>query len=970
MEDIHMLERDVEKRLITQLKMMGYQEVQFSDTFTMEDNIRECLNKVFKKDYTAEEIKKILRMIQSETDKTMQYAYGFNEILDKGLYLQLRSGERLSKENSPYIKLIDKTMANHNIFQVAHQITDKGNKYSRYDVTLLINGFPIVQIELKQASVELDEAVNQINRYINTAFTGLFKYVQLFVISNDTETKYGINTNSNINKLFMFNWSDENNTPLHSLTKFTDSFFEIHNLFDMITKYIIRYGTGDKKMIVLRPYQVHAIKSVIKKVTIPENAKVGRNMNGYVFHTTGSGKTITSWKCVQMISELPDVAKVVFLVDRRDLDVQTTSEFKAIDSNLDIEDTKNTSKLMKAFRDKKAIITTIQKMSRAIDKADPNSDHYDKQYEAVFTPYKNKRVVFIIDECHRTQYGSMHMSIERFFKNSLYIGFTGTPIYEENMAVGSMTTKQLFGAEVHKYKIKDAIQDKNVLGFSVDYYNTVYGNKYFGIMTSNDTEALAKEIDRDEVIMNPTRITSVVKEIFKIHDKKTQNRKYTALFAVQSINMLMAYYDEFKKQNEAIENPGERLKISAIFTANDTETQQQELDQTKSAKYKEIVKDFNAMCGTNCSYDADKNDTFRAELVKGLRKEREYIDIVLVVGIFLTGFDSKMTNTLYVDKRFEFHTLLQAFSRTNRVESASKPFGNIVCFRNLKAEVDEAIALFNYGSDSDIVAKSYESVLKDLEQAIDEINRIVPKDFVMTNKSESEKKEFVEGMRELNKQLNQAKQFVEFSWDSLKGKLTEDNYNALIGQFKEIKNETDDPDNKSSVLKYIDFCMELVEQDKIDLDYIKRLITNIDLSSFESIEHSANEIKKIVDKSNSDTLKNKKDLIKKFLDTLILESKNGSTLKDSTELVVHFKQFVQREQINDKVDMAGRTNISADELDEELLAFSVTNKVNKARIDSKIRANNTKATISIRSKIGKVLYNFVKTFNSKFDGLI
>lgn len=966
-----MLEKQIENRLITHLKMLGYEEVRFDDKFTMEENVRVCLNRVFNKEYSKGDIKKILNKIKSDTDKNMKYAYGFNEIIEHGIRIQLNN-ERMSKENSPYIRLIDNTMATNNIFQVAHQLTDTVKESSRYDVTLLINGFPIAQIELKQASVEIDEAINQINRYISNAFTGLFKYLQLYIVSNDTETRYGINTNTEINKLFMFNWTDEKNERLNNLTQFTESFLTRHNLFDVITKYIVRYKTGDKRMIVLRPYQINAIKAVCNRVKIPENAKTQRNMNGYVFHTTGSGKTLTSWKCVQTISELPEVSKVIFLVDRRDLDVQTTTEFKSIDSNLDVEDTKNTDKLKIAFRDKKAIITTIQKMSIAVKKANENSDNYDEEYKNIFEPYKDKRVVFIIDECHRTQYGSMHVLIERFFKNSIYIGFTGTPIYEENKGASNLTTAELFGEDIHSYRIKDAIQDKNVLGFAVDYYNTVYGNNHFGIMSKNDVDALAQEIDREEVIINTTRISNIVKEVFNIHNKKTLNKKYTALFAVQSINMLLMYYEEFKKQNELIEKEEDRLKISAIFTANDSETEKQELDTTKLESYREIVKDFNKMNNTNCSTDKDKSDTFRAELVKGLRREKETVDIVLVVGIFLTGFDSKMTNTLYIDKRLEWHNLIQALSRTNRIESENKPFGNIVSFRNLKNEVDTAIAKFNYGSDDEIVTKSYESVLKNLEEAINEINIIVPKDFAMTDKSDSEKEKFVKGMRELNKQLNQAKQFTEFTWESISDKLTEEDYQRLIGQFKSIKDNTDSSDDKTSILKYIDFCMELVEQDKIDLDYIKRLITNIDLSTHESIKHSANEIKKILEKSNSDTLKYKKDIIKKFLDTLILESKAGllKEIKDSDDLVTHFKKFVMREQIEEKLKVAEETNVDAEVLDKELLVHSITNKTNTANIGTIVREGNPKATVKERKNLKMKLKNWIYTFHNKFKGLI
>ena len=961
-----MIEKQVEDRLVNQLLMLGYEKVEFKPSFKMVDNIRMCLNKVFKKDYTVSEIEKILNKIQTESDKNSKYAYTFNEILDKGIYLKLRSDEETNMDNKPYIRIFDKTSAQNNIFQVATQLTDKGDKASRYDVTLLVNGFPVVQIELKRADVEIDEAINQINRYTETAFTGLFKYIQLFVVSNDTETKYGINTNKKINKLFMFNWSDEKNNITHDLIKFTDSFLNIHNLFNMITNYIIRYNTGEGKMIVLRPYQIFAIKAAIKKVTLPEDARVGRNMNGYIFHTTGSGKTVTSWKCVQMMQELPGVAKVVFLVDRRDLDSQTTAEFKSIDSSLDIEDTPNTNKLLKAFETKKSIITTVQKMSIAIKKSTKNTPNYEKRYEDVFERYKDKRVIFIIDECHRTQYGEMHRIIERYFTNSLYIGFTGTPLYEQNKGTNDMTTKELFGEEIHSYRIKDAIRDRNVLGFSIDYYNTVQGNE---LLNTEQTYALdTSDINRAEVLMNPTRIKNIVDKIYEIHDKKTQNRKYTALFAVDSIKSLLVFYDAFKEKAKTIENEEDRLKVSAIFTALESETDKSDKENTNYDRYKEIMEDFNKMCNSNCKDD----ESFRAELVRSLRKERpNNTDIVIVVGIFLTGFDSKMTNTLYVDNYLYWHNLLQAFSRTNRVETESKPFGNIVCFRGIKVAVDDAIALFNYGKDdSSIVAKSYESVIKDLEHAIDEINDIIGKDIVITDKGEHTKEEFVKAMRELNHQLNQAKQFIEFSWDKIDDKLTKDDYQKLIGQLKSIKEETDKSDDMASALKYVDFRMELVEQDKIDLDYIKNLINNIDLSNFEALEKSVKEITKLVDKSNSETLRDKKDLIKEFLNKLVMESQQQLVVESEAELLTYFRQWVinkKQEEINQN---ALETNLTVEDIDDELLSHSIIGKVDKKSIDNKVKERNPKSNIRERKTLREKLYNFISSFTSRFENLI
>ena len=560
----------------------------------------------------------------------------------------------------------------------------------------------------------------------------------------------------------------------------------------------------------------------------------------------------------------------------------------------------------------------------------------------------------------------MHRIIERYFTNSLYIGFTGTPLYEQNKGTNDMTTKELFGEEIHSYRIKDAIRDRNVLGFSIDYYNTVQGNE---LLNTEQTYALdTSDINRAEVLMNPTRIKNIVDKIYEIHDKKTQNRKYTALFAVDSIKSLLVFYDAFKEKAKTIENEEDRLKVSAIFTALESETDKSDKENTNYDRYKEIMEDFNKMCNSNCKDD----ESFRAELVRSLRKERpNNADIVIVVGIFLTGFDSKMTNTLYVDNYLYWHNLLQAFSRTNRVETESKPFGNIVCFRGIKVAVDDAIALFNYGKDdSSIVAKSYESVIKDLEHAIDEINDIIGKDIVITDKGEHTKEEFVKAMRELNHQLNQAKQFIEFSWDKIDDKLTKDDYQKLIGQLKSIKEETDKSDDMASALKYVDFRMELVEQDKIDLDYIKNLINNIDLSNFEALEKSVKEITKLVDKSNSETLRDKKDLIKEFLNKLVMESQQQLVVESEAELLTYFRQWVinkKQEEINQN---ALETNLTVEDIDDELLSHSIIGKVDKKSIDNKVKERNPKSNIRERKTLREKLYNFISSFTSRFENLI
>ena len=687
----------------------------------------------------------------------------------------------------------------------------------------------------------------------------------------------------------MFRWTDKENNLIDNLYSFADTFLDKYMLFDIIEKYMIRRsGNGYKKsLLVMRPYQIFAVKAVESKISKPFNINEKLKNNGFVFHTTGSGKTLTSFKCIQRASEIPTVDKVVFLVDRQDLDSQTVNEFKSIDSNLDIDGTDNTKQLLKAFKNigKAPVITTIQKLNIAIKKA----ENKDDEYSAVLGKYRQKHVVFIIDECHRTQFGSMHASINRYFEHSRCIGFTGTPIYSENSLNGMLTTSSLFGEELHSYRIDSAIKDGSVLGFAVDYHNTIKTGKSFSEMSSLELTD-SHNFDANEVLENPKRISAVVDKIFEIHPKKTQNQRYTALFAVGSIQMLLKYYYEFKRHNSSLEED-KRLRVSAIFTSGDAEVGEG-YDSYKNELYN-IIQDFNKEFDLNC----EDEGSFRAELTKSLKCYRDtHLDIVIVVNIFLTGFDSKMTNTLYVDKNLVYHGLLQAFSRTNRVESERKSFGNIVCFRPLKENVDKAIKLFNKDANSNVIlTKTYEDCYNALVKIIDEVLQACPNSFNMANSTESEKVEFVKRMRKLNHAINEIKQFNEFTWNNISDKLTEEDYNRLIGQFKDINNSRSQQTEKDSLLDYIDFCMELVESDRIDLDYINKLISNIDTSTVEAVEVYVKNIKEVLDKSTSDTLVYKKEIIRKFLDRLILKVRQEG-VSNVQNIQSEFRKFVQEEK--------------------------------------------------------------------------
>lgn len=946
-----MIERNIEDKLIEYLtKNKGYEYIEIHSPKDIDDNIIKQLSRLNRREITEANLNKISGDLRQAVGTAACYALKFNDFLANGVFLPKTSG--VGREA---VMLMSKAFSD-NTFQIARQVTDKGSKHSRYDVTILMNGFPIIQIELKNIDVEIEAAVNQINRYIDTAFTDWFKYIQLFVVSNETNTRYSINNNTKLNKRFMFKWSDENNNIIDNLYKFADTFFDRHNICDILLNYIVKYKTEDR-MVVLRPYQIFAIKAAMRQIRKPMKAIRSIDDNGFIFHTTGSGKTLTSFKCMQLASAEPSdiVAKVVFLVDRRDLDSQTTAEFKSISSSVDIADTDSTKALLNCFETEKAIITTIQKFSIAVNKA----NNGDPDYQRVFGAYKDKKIVFIVDECHRTQFGKMHSSIDNYFKYSQYIGFTGTPISEKNALEKSQTTESLFGKVLHNYRIDEAIRDKNVLGFSVDYHNTVkVGNKYYEL--SDDDTSMYNLENYEEIINHPDRISGIVDKIFEIHNKKTINRRYTAILAVSSISSLLKYYDEFKNKNRSL-NEKDKLRVSAIFTA--TDYSEAESGDSYKDRFNEIMKDFNIEFHVNCTDD----ETFRSELTKSMKCLRDpHLDILIVVNMFLTGFDSKRTNTLYVDKNLEWHGLLQAFSRTNRVESELKPFGNVVCFRPLKKNVDDAIELFTSGVFSGVyIAKSYQTCLDNLIKIAKEVMDNVPEDLNLDNSTESEKITFVKSMRKLNKAFQETSQFGEFSWDALSKVMTEDDYRRLVGQYKSIGYNTE-LSEKESILNYIDFCMELIEEDKIDLDYIKQLIENVDISTLEATEVSARNIRDLLERSSSDSVVSKKELINRFLDRLVMEKK-ANKVSSKADINSLFRNFVETEKQKEVKELSLEAGIDKETIHELIDDYNITGKVVSSEIRTAVREGNKNLGFKKRASVVETIKNFIPKFIKKFD---
>ena len=800
-------EAALENGLIATLQQMNYEYVQIEEEKNLRTNFKSQLEKHNRK--RLEEIGRT-EFTEAEFDKILIYLEGGTRFekakkLRDLFPLELDDGERL------WVEFLNRTHWCQNEFQVSHQITVEGRKKCRYDVTILINGLPLVQIELKRRGVELKQAYNQIQRYHKTSFHGLFDYVQLFVISNGVNTRYFAN-NPNSGYKFTFNWTDVANVPFNELEKFATSFFDKCTLGKIIGKYIVLHE-GDKCLMVLRPYQFYAVEKILDRVK-------NSNSNGYIWHTTGAGKTLTSFKAAQLVAELDDVDKVMFVVDRHDLDTQTQSEYEAFEPGA-VDSTDNTDELVKRLHgNSKIIITTIQKLNAAVSK-----QWYSRQIEEI----RHARIVMIFDECHRSHFGDCHKNIVRFFDNTQIFGFTGTPIFVEN-AVDGHTTKEIFGNCLHKYLIKDAIADENVLGFLVEYY---HGNA---------------DVDN----ANQNRMTEIAKFILNNFNKSTFDGEFDALFAVQSVSTLIRYYKIFKSLNP-------KIRIGAVFTYASNSSQDDALTGMNTGSYvsestgeadelQAIMDDYNDMFGTSFT-----TENFRAYYddinlrMKKKKTDMKPLDLCLVVGMFLTGFDSKKLNTLYVDKNMDYHGLLQAFSRTNRVLNEKKRFGKIVCFRDLKSNVDASIKLFSNSNNlEDIVRPPFNEVKKNYQELTTNFLEQYPTpSSIDLLQSEKDKKQFILAFRDVIKKHAEIQVYDEFEEDTADLGMTEQQFMDFRSKYLDIydtfaggckpseENQTPDEDTEStetsteSGIDDIDFCLELLHSDIINVTYILELIADL-----------------------------------------------------------------------------------------------------------------------------------------------
>jgi type I restriction enzyme R subunit len=945
-------EQVLENQLVAQLQKLKYEKVVIKDENALTANLKTQLEKHNNITFSNKEFERVLN------------------ILSKGSVFEkaktLREKQHIERDNGDnlYFEFLNTDFWCQNQFQVTHQVTMEGSYKNRYDVTLLINGLPLVQIELKRRGLEMKEAFNQINRYQRHSFgakSALFQYVQIFIISNGVNTKYYANNRHQSFKQ-TFYWTDkENKRQTNILNGFTSDFLEPCHISKMISQYIVLNETH-KILMVLRPYQFYAVETLVNQV---ENS----NNNAYIWHTTGSGKTLTSFKASQIIMNMPQVKKVVFVVDRKDLDYQTTKEFNSFSKGC-IDGTDNTKSLVKQFGDDtKLIVTTIQKLNTAISKA-----KYLSKMEAL----QDERIVFIFDECHRSQFGETHNRIKAFFHNNQMFGFTGTPIFKDNAVkneLGKRTTKELFGECLHKYVITDAIKDENVLKFSVEYVG-----KYKRKESATEIDIEVEDIDTKELMDSETRLEKITDYIIANHNRKTHQKEFTGMFAVSGVKNLIKYYDLFqKKKLEGKHN----LKIATIFSyvANEEDADAngfipEEVSVVEEApalygmnvhsreKLDEYIVNYNTMFGTKFSTkDSQSFYNYYNDISKKV-KERK-VDILLVVNMFLTGFDSPPLNTLYVDKNLKYHGLIQAYSRTNRILNEQKSQGNIVVFRNLKKATDEAITLFsNKEAIEVIIMKPYDDYVQKFNDSYDELIKITPDvDSVNDLVSEDDELAFIKAFRQLMRVRNILNAFSDFEWKDLAmdEQLFEDYKSKYLDLWQKVKNDTEK--EKVSILEDVDFELELIHRDEINVNYIIQLLIKLKSDTQKDATKTEQEISNLL--NTEVNLRSKRELIQRFIEESL------PTIEDTDDIPEAFEVYWNEEQKKAFKKLTTEENLS-EEKTQKLIENYLYAEREPLRDEVLDLIEGEKPSVLKRKKLGdkilKQIVEFVETFINGITG--
>jgi type I restriction enzyme R subunit len=982
-------EQVLEDNLVTQLVTLGYEVAQITDEKSLLENLKQQIEKLnsLKVKLSDYEFKQILNALSKgsvfEKAKTLRDRLQVNRDDGTALYIQFLADDW-----------------HNNQFQVTQQVTVEGRYQNRYDVTVLVNGLPLVQIELKRRGLELKEAFNQINRYQRHSYWasyGLFQYVQTFVISNGVNTKYYAN-NKNQSFKQTFYWADEENTRYSELTQFADTFLQRQQLATLIQKYVVLNET-DRILMVMRPYQIYATENIVERVVerneIATTGQRTENFNGYIWHTTGSGKTLTSFKTAQILTELSEVHKVVFVVDRKDLDYQTSKEFNGFAKGC-VDSTDNTNLLVNQFtdapvaagkvnehRNTKLIVTTIQKLNNAIS---------HKRYLSRMEKLKDKAIVFIFDECHRSQFGDTHQRIISFFNNHQMFGFTGTPIFVDNAtskASRKTTTKDLFDECLHKYTIVDAIKDENVLKFSIEYVG-----RYKKIDSANEMDIDVEDIDTKELLESSIRLEKITDYIIANHNRKTHSKTFTGMFCVSNIETLVKYYDLFQAKKEAGEH---NLRIATIFSyaaneedpdANGFTTSEVEDDdglsdeglsiaaEPKAAytvgskdssvyshsrdKLEQYIGDYNAMFETSyTTKDSESFYNYYNDISKKVRERK--VDILLVVNMFLTGFDSKPLNTLYVDKNLKHHGLIQAFSRTNRILNEQKSQGNIISFRNLKKATDDALTLFsNKDAKETVIMPPYQDFVRLFNEALERMQAIAPAfESVDDLRDEEQELEFVKAFRELMRLKNVLSTFADFDFNDveLDEKSFEDYKSKYLDLYDKVK--TDTSKEKVSILEEVDFELELIQRDEVNVRYILQLLALLKgADNDKDYEYQYKSIMQLL--GGTPELRSKKELIEQFI------QENLNNLGSSEEVMDEFDSFWEQAKVKAVDEICQEESLVSDSFKALVEKMIYTNE---EPLREDIVATMEKApSVLQRKKVIPRLTEKVKSFVSTFYG--
>ncbi|MFF2178018.1 type I restriction endonuclease subunit R [Lysinibacillus sp. NPDC058147] len=910
-------EAQLEKNLVQQLTNIGYHSIDIPDYDSLLLNFKNQLNKFNQhklKDQliTDIEFKRILTLIEGKS------IYDSAKILRDKLLIEREDGTQL------YVELMNTKDWCKNLFQVTTQTTIKGTYTNRYDVTILINGLPLTQIELKRRGLDFKEAFNQIQRYRRHTFNGIYRFLQIFIVSNGVDTKYFSNSDHDIQFGFTFFWSDENNELITNLKEFTSTFLKPCHLAKMISRYMV-INDESKALMVMRPYQVYAVEALVNRATETNN-------NGFIWHTTGSGKTLTSFKAGQILADGERIKKVFFLVDRQDLDSQTIAEFNKFQKDA-VDRTDKTEILIEQIKNpmKRFIVTTIQKMNNAVK---------NPKYAAVMEPYKKEKVVFIIDECHRSQFGDMRKEIDHHFQNAQYFGFTGTPRFKENKSQDGRTTADLFEKCLHHYLIKDAIRDGNVLGFSVEYIKTFNAR----IDESDNTQVQA--IDTDEVWHHKDRLNLVADHILENHVRRSKSKGYCAMFTVDSIPTLIRYYDIFKAKKHD-------LKIAGIFSYGQNEESDGTTEHSREALDRMIV-DYNKMYDTD--YSTETWDRYFSDVSKKVKQAQ--IDILLVVKMFLTGFDSKPLNTLYTDKNMVYHDLIQAYSRTNRVEKSTKPYGNVINYRNLKQNTDDAIKLFSRTDNVDVVlmgsSNEYLHAFKDAVAKLREI-AITPEE-VDKLEREEEKREFIMAFKQVTKFLQRLQSFSDFEFDESELTISQQSYEDFKSKYLKVYDEykRSEP-TKVSILHDIDFELELMHTDKINVSYILNLIASLNTKNEKERTKEIKFIIQELEHASDPKLRLKVELIKGFLE------KVAPSLSAEESIIDAYNKYEEQMSEQELAAFAKEVNLQDQILREQVASYEYSNMIEKNVIMDSLAGSFLE-----KNKAIKAITSFIRDFTDKY----